>query len=68
MPRWFIEDAREIISQSKECNVAILTYGDPFMATTFTELMIRAKKNLIDIKIIHGASGISSLMGEIGSS
>ena len=66
VPRWFIEDARDIISQSKENNVAILTYGDPFMATTFTELYVRAKKNLIDIKIIHGASGISSLIGEIG--
>ena len=66
VPRWFIEDARAIISQSKEDSVAILTYGDPFMATTFTELYVRAKKNLIEIKIIHGASGISSLIGEIG--
>jgi len=66
VPRWFIEDARSIISQSKTNNVAILTYGDPFMATTFIELYVRAKKNLIEIKIIHGASGISSLIGEIG--
>ncbi|HET9806955.1 MAG TPA: diphthine synthase [Nitrososphaeraceae archaeon] len=66
VPRWFIEDARDIIYQSKENNVAILTYGDPFMATTFSELYVRAKKNLIEIKIIHGASGISSLIGEIG--
>lgn len=66
VPRWFIEDARSIISQSQENNVAIVTYGDPFMATTFIELYVRAKKNLIEIKIIHGASGISSLIGEIG--
>jgi diphthine synthase len=66
VPRWFIEDAREIILQSKENNVAIVTYGDPFMATTFNELYVRARKNSIEIKIIHGASGISSLIGEIG--
>src|SRR5215211_5205364 len=66
VPRWFIEDARDIIYQSKENDVAILTYGDPFMATTFSELYVRARKNLIKIKIIHGASGISSLIGEIG--
>jgi diphthine synthase len=66
VPRWFIEDGRDIIDQSKENNIAILTYGDPFMATTFSELYVRAKKNLIKIKIIHGASGISSLIGEIG--
>ncbi|HEU5461522.1 MAG TPA: diphthine synthase [Nitrososphaeraceae archaeon] len=66
VPRWFIEDAKSIISRSKDNNVAILTYGDPFMATTFNELYVRAKKNLIEIKIIHGVSGISSLIGEIG--
>jgi len=66
VPRWFIEDGRDIIDQSKESNVAILTYGDPFMATTFSELYVRAKKNSIKIKIIHGASGISSLIGESG--
>jgi diphthine synthase len=66
VPRWFIEDGRDIIDQSKENNVAIISYGDPFMATTFNELYVRAKKNLIEIKTIHGASGISSLIGEIG--
>ena len=50
--RWFIEDAKEIIFKSKKI-VAILTYGDPFMATTMNELC-KSKKNLIEIKIIHG--------------
>ena len=66
VPRWFIEDAKEIILQSKENDVAIVTYGDPFMATTFNELYVRARKNSIEVKVIHGASGISSLIGELG--
>src|ERR671926_486303 len=64
--RWFIEDGRELIEQSKFKNIALLTYGDPLVATTFTELQVRAVKRSIKVKIIHGASGITSLIGESG--
>jgi diphthine synthase len=64
--RWFVEDGRELIEQSKFKNIALLTYGDPLIATTFTELYVRAVKRSIKVKIIHGASGISSLIGESG--
>src|SRR5919199_1372051 len=64
--RWFIEDGRELIEQSKFKNIALLTYGDPLIATTFTELQVRALRRSIKVKIIHAASGITSLIGESG--
>lgn len=64
--RWFVEDGREIIEQSQFKNIALLTYGDPLIATTFTELLVRAVKRSIRVKIIHAASGIISLIGESG--
>src|SRR5919199_4719648 len=60
--RWFVEDGRELIEQSKIKNIALLTYGDPLIATTFTELQVRAVKRSIKVKIIHAASGITSLI------
>ena len=64
--RWFVEDGRELIEQSKIKDIALLTYGDPLTATTFTELHVRAVKRSIKVKIIHAASGITSLIGETG--
>ena len=64
--RWFLEDGREILEKAKLMEVAILSYGDPLIATTHTELFVRAAKNSIKVNVIHGASGISSLIGETG--
>ena len=66
VPRWFVEDGKEILNKSNNNDVVILTYGDPFIATTLHELYVRAKKKSIDTKIIHGVSGIYSSIGEIG--
>ncbi|MGD1834321.1 MAG: diphthine synthase [Nitrososphaeraceae archaeon] len=65
-PRWLIEDGKEILNKSANNDVVILTYGDPFIATTLHELYVRAKKKSINIKTIHGVSGIYSSIGEIG--
>jgi diphthine synthase len=64
--RWFIEDGREILEQAQKIDIAILSYGDPFIATTLIELYVRAVKKSIAVEIIHGASGITSLIGEVG--
>jgi diphthine synthase len=64
--RWFVEDGRQILDESKKLNVGLISYGDPTIATTFTELRIRAIKNNIIVKVIHAASGITSLVGECG--
>lgn len=64
--RWFVEDAKQILSQSQNSIVALVTYGDPLMATTINELRNRANNHMINTKIIHGSSGIFSFIGESG--
>ena len=64
--RWYIEDGREILEKSSLFNVSILVYGDPLVATTYNELLVRAKKQSIDVKVIHSSSGLISLIGETG--
>lgn len=64
--RWFVEDGREILEKAKNRDIALLAYGDPLIATTLTELHVRAVKNSIKVNIIHAASGITSLIGETG--
>jgi diphthine synthase len=64
--RWFVEDGREILERALDQNVALVTYGDPLIATTHTELYIRAVKNSINVNILHAASGVSSVIGETG--
>jgi diphthine synthase len=64
--RWFVEDGNQILEQAKNGNVALITYGDPLIATTLSELEVRARKNLINVDVVHSASGITSLIGESG--
>src|SRR5262245_11368386 len=64
--RWFVEDGRELLEVAKKTEVALVTYGDPLIATTHTELRSRAAANSIRTGVMHSASGISSIIGEIG--
>lgn len=64
--RWFIEDGTEILQKANNFDVCILVYGDPLVATTYNELVVRAKKQSIGVRIIHSSSGILSLIGESG--
>ena len=64
--RWLIEDGRQILNEAKKSNVALISYGDSLLATTFVELRTRAIKECIDVKVIHGASGIMSVVSECG--
>ena len=34
--RWFVEDGRQILDESKTLDVGLISYGDPTIATTFT--------------------------------
>lgn len=65
-PRWMVEDGKAILSLAKKKNVVLLAYGDPYVATTHLELRTRAEKDKIKTKTIHGASAITSLIGECG--
>jgi diphthine synthase len=64
--RWFVEDGREILENAKSGQVALLTYGDPMIATTHGELRSRAARDSIKTSVLHSASGIYSSIGETG--
>ncbi len=64
--RWYVEDGRELLSLAEKNNIALLVYGDPLIATTHMDLIIRAKERSIRVKVIHNASSITSIIGETG--
>lgn len=64
--RWLVEDGREILDASKKNNVVLLSYGDPYIATTHIELRVRAMKENIRTDTVHASSAIPSLVGECG--
>jgi len=65
-PRWLVEDGKDILKESKKKDVVLLSYGDPYIATTHIELRTRAVLEKIRTKTIHAASAITSLIGECG--
>ena len=64
--RWLVEDGQEILKASKSSTVILLSYGDPYIATTHIELRTRAKLEKIETNTIHSASAITSMIGEAG--
>jgi len=64
--RWLVEDGQEILKASKSSIVVLLSYGDPYIATTHIELRTRAKLENIETNTIHSASAITSMTGEAG--
>ncbi|MGI0041306.1 MAG: diphthine synthase [Nitrosopumilaceae archaeon] len=65
-PRWLVEDGKAILKEAKKKEVVLLSYGDPYIATTHIELRTRAISEKIQTKTIHAASAITSLIGECG--
>jgi diphthine synthase len=57
--------ADEILDKAKDKDVAFLVIGDPFGATTHTDLYLRAVEKKIKVKVIHNAS-ILNAIGEVG--
>jgi len=64
--RWLVEDGQEILNASKNSTVVLLSYGDPYVATTHIALRTRAKLENIKTNTIHSASAITSMIGEAG--
>lgn len=50
------QGADEILQDASSKDVALLVVGDPFGATTHTDLVLRARQANINCKIIHNAS------------
>ena len=64
--RWLVEDGNEILDNAKEKETVLISYGDPYIATTHLELKTRAIQDNIETKTIHSSSIVSSLIGEVG--
>ena len=64
--RWVVEDGNEILENAKKSETVLISYGDPYIATTHLELKTRAITDKIETKTIHSSSIISSLIGEVG--
>ena len=64
--RWLVEDGKEILENAKKKKVVLLSYGDPYIATTHIELRTRAIEQKIKTHSIHAASSLTSMIGECG--
>lgn len=53
--------AHEILRNAENTDVALLVVGDPFGATTHTDLIIRAKESGIKYQVIHNASIMNAI-------
>ncbi|XAR61669.1 Diphthine synthase [Bertholletia excelsa] len=55
------EKVDDILSEAHESDIAFLVVGDPFGATTHTDLVVRAKKLGVDVKVVHNASVMNAI-------
>ncbi|XP_057782111.1 probable diphthine methyl ester synthase [Salvia miltiorrhiza] len=55
------EKADDMLLEAQVSDVAFLVVGDPFGATTHSDLVVRAKKLGVDIKVVHNASVMNAI-------
>lgn len=60
------EDGQQILEEARKGKTAFLVPGDPLIATTHVDLMIRAEKQGIKTRVVHGASIVSAVIGMSG--
>ncbi len=60
------QEGESILRKAKEGKVVFLVPGDPLIATTHVDLRIRAERQGINTRIIHGASIVSAVIGLSG--
>jgi diphthine synthase len=61
-----LEEVEQIIEESRDKEVVLLTPGDPLIATTHVTLLLRARRLGIQTGVIHAASIYSAGLGESG--
>jgi diphthine synthase len=54
-------EADKILEGADEVDVAFLVVGDPFGATTHTDLQLRAREHGIPVRVIHNASVMNAI-------
>ena len=55
-----VEEEHKFIDEAKTQDVALITGGDPLIATTHSEFLVQCSKRGIDFEVIHGSSILSS--------
>ncbi|XP_044264026.1 diphthine methyl ester synthase [Tribolium madens] len=55
------QGADDILEGADKSDVALLVVGDPFGATTHTDLVLRAKQKNIEIEVVHNASILNAV-------
>lgn len=61
-----VEEESVFIEEAKTKNVALITGGDPLIATTHSDFIVQCVRKNIDYEVIHGSSIISSAPGISG--
>eukprot|EP01102_Stenamoeba_stenopodia_P005787 TRINITY_DN16511_c0_g1_i1.p1 TRINITY_DN16511_c0_g1~~TRINITY_DN16511_c0_g1_i1.p1 ORF type:complete len:300 (-),score=90.62 TRINITY_DN16511_c0_g1_i1:18-851(-) len=60
--REFVEnECYQMLEKAKESDVSFLVVGDPFGATTHSDLVLRAKEKGITVKVVHNASIMNAI-------
>ncbi|MBW2979449.1 diphthine synthase [Candidatus Woesearchaeota archaeon] len=54
-------ESHELIKKAKEKNIALLIIGDVFSATTHITLFLEAKKQNVEIRVMHNASILTAI-------
>lgn len=62
------EWVESLIEEAREADVAILTPGDPFVATTHEAIRLEAVKRGVRVRVVHSASIASAIPGATGLS
>lgn len=55
-----VEEESKFLEEAKDSNVALITGGDPLIATTHSEFLVECRQKGIDYEVIHGSSILSS--------
>ena len=55
-----VEEESKFIEEAKTSDVALITGGDPLIATTHSDFLVQCSKKQIDYEVIHGSSILSS--------
>jgi diphthine synthase len=55
------DNSKKIVDEAKKKKIAIFVQGDPLVATTHASLILEARKNDVETKIVHNSSIVSAI-------
>lgn len=60
LDRTQVEEESIFLKEAKDMDVALITGGDPLIATTHSDFLVECARKCIDFEVIHGSSILSS--------